>query len=535
MNMKIGPRILLGYGAALVVVAAVGIVAYRASNELVQSADWVTHSHQVKESLAQVLAALTDAETGQRGFVLTGEERYLDPYKSGIAVVDDRMRTLRELTADNPVEQMRIERLQTAATSKLAELQHVIELRRQNGERAALAEVLTDKGKKDMEEIRRVVGDMNEEENALLRDRDRTVKATARYATASMLFGGALVVFLVVAIGLLTQRSITLPLSQFMQFVGRVGDGDLTHEAKISSRDELGELAQCLDQMVSGLKNVAGQTRMATENLNAAAAEILASTQQQAAGTGEQAAAIQQTTTTMEEVTQSGVADFAAGKAGGGIRRGDVRGQPDRSAGGRKYQPHHGDDSRTGRSGGRKRRIAERENAGDRGDHLDGQRSCRAISPAGAECGDRSRSRGRTRTELLGDRERSEESGGSVARGHSAGAVDPWRHPKGHQQLRHVDGRSRQEGGIRQTAGGRGGPDDSRDDRQHPAERSGVPADCRRANQQQIGFTQVMQAIRDIGQASQQTASSTRQLEKAAVNLTALAQQLQKAVERYRI
>jgi methyl-accepting chemotaxis protein len=55
------------------------------------------------------------------------------------------------------------------------------------------------------------------------------------------------------------------------------------------------------------------------------------------------------------------------------------------------------------------------------------------------------------------------------------------------------------------------------------------------SNQQQIGFTQVMQAVRDIGQASQQTASSTRQLEKAALNLTALAQQLQKAVERYRL
>jgi methyl-accepting chemotaxis protein len=55
------------------------------------------------------------------------------------------------------------------------------------------------------------------------------------------------------------------------------------------------------------------------------------------------------------------------------------------------------------------------------------------------------------------------------------------------------------------------------------------------ANQQQIGFTQVMQAVRDIGQASQQSAASTSQLEKSAVNMTALAQQLQKAVERYRV
>jgi methyl-accepting chemotaxis protein len=55
------------------------------------------------------------------------------------------------------------------------------------------------------------------------------------------------------------------------------------------------------------------------------------------------------------------------------------------------------------------------------------------------------------------------------------------------------------------------------------------------SSQQQIGFSQVTQAIRDIGQASQQSAASTRQLEKAALSLTALAQQLQKAVERYRI
>jgi methyl-accepting chemotaxis protein len=55
------------------------------------------------------------------------------------------------------------------------------------------------------------------------------------------------------------------------------------------------------------------------------------------------------------------------------------------------------------------------------------------------------------------------------------------------------------------------------------------------ANQQQIGFAQVMQAVRDIGQASQQSAASTSQLEKSAVNMTALAQQLQKAVEIYQV
>ena len=88
MKMSIGRRILVGYGVALLATGAVGIVAYRGISELVASADWVAHTHKVKEAISAVGSALLDAETGQRGFVLTGEERYLEPYLSGIKVTD---------------------------------------------------------------------------------------------------------------------------------------------------------------------------------------------------------------------------------------------------------------------------------------------------------------------------------------------------------------------------------------------------------------------------------------------------------------
>ena len=77
MKMSIGGRILAGYGVALLVTGAVGVVVYRGMSELVATADWVTHTHKVKEAVAEVNSALKDAETGQRGFLLTGEERYL--------------------------------------------------------------------------------------------------------------------------------------------------------------------------------------------------------------------------------------------------------------------------------------------------------------------------------------------------------------------------------------------------------------------------------------------------------------------------
>src|SRR6266404_3941235 len=311
IDMKIGTRILTGYGLALVVFAGVGIVAYRGTTELVDSADWVSHTHRVKEDLFELRSALQDAETGQRGFLLTGNERYLEPYNAGIKLVKHYIDELRELTADNRNQQTRLATLESFVANKLAELAETIGLRKQGSERAAfqsaLQVVVSGKGKIIMDEIRRVISEMEEEEGGLLRQRDQRAKATAHFAMASIIFGGLLAVSLVSAAGLLIQRSITRPLGAFMQFVGRVGEGDLTHQAKISSADELGELAQQLDQMVAGLKDVAGQTRLATGNLNSASAEILASAQQQAASTGEQAAAIQQTTTTMEEVTQSGV------------------------------------------------------------------------------------------------------------------------------------------------------------------------------------------------------------------------------------
>jgi methyl-accepting chemotaxis protein len=306
VNMRIGTRILLGYGMALLLVSTVGIIAYRATSELTESAAWVTHSHQVKETLSDTLSSLKDAETGQRGFVLTGAERYLEPYNGAAKLIDEHLQELQQLTVDNPSQQGRVARLKTLAAEKLAELAETVALRRQHGEKAAVEVVLTDRGKNTMDEIRRVAAEMAAEESKLLKERDEQAKATARFSSLSMIFGGVVILVLVSVVGFLIHRSITRPLTSFMQFVTRVGEGDLTQQANITSADELGELGKCLDQMVAGLKAVASQSRSATENLTSASAEILASTQQQAASTGEQAAAVQQTTITMEEVTQSG-------------------------------------------------------------------------------------------------------------------------------------------------------------------------------------------------------------------------------------
>jgi methyl-accepting chemotaxis protein len=535
VNMRIGTRILAGYGLALVVVGGVGVVAYRATNELVDGADWVTHTHRVKETLADVRSSLKDAETGQRGYLLTGEERYLEPYHSAIKVIDRHIQALRELTADNRDQQRRLDLLGSLAAGKLAELAETIELRRQHGERAAAQVVLTDRGKNIMDEIRKLIDAMDEEESELLRQRDLRAKATAHFAITAMIFGGLLVLVLVTTVGVLIQRSITLPLAAFMQFVGRVGEGDLTHQAKISSSDELGELAQHLDQMVAGLKDVATQTRSATENLNSAAAEILASTQQQATSSGEQAAAIQQTTTTMEEVTQSGAQISERAK------------QVAASAEATSAASHAGlqavENTNRNMEAIREQAEAVAENVVSLSERtqavaeiistvndLAEQSHLLALNAAieAAAAGEHGRSFAVIASEVKNLADQSREATvqvrsilGDIQKGINSSVMLT------EEAVKRVESGKQQADVADRTI-----RDMTESIQQSVQAFQQIVAG---ANQQQIGFTQVMQAVRDIGQASQQTASSTQQMERAAVNLTTLAQQLQKAVARYRI
>lgn len=118
---------------------------------------------------------------------------------------------------------------------------------------------------------------------------------------------GLIVTVLGIVISWLITRGIVQPLSGVLSGAQRIAQGDLsTQRLEVASNDEIGSLAQGFNEMLDGLKNLTGQTAAVTENLNAAAAQILASTQQQATGTKEQAATIQQINATMEEVRQAG-------------------------------------------------------------------------------------------------------------------------------------------------------------------------------------------------------------------------------------
>lgn len=167
---------------SLLVVA--GILSFRYHQLLLSQRASIEHTYQVLTTLESTLVYAIDAETGQRGFIITGEDRYLEPYDRALAQIGPLANRLRALVSDSAVQQRRVDRLEYAVALKLAELHETVQARRNQGLEAARALVLRDEGKRTMDEVRAVVAEMRVAESELLDQRNAQAHATERWLLA---------------------------------------------------------------------------------------------------------------------------------------------------------------------------------------------------------------------------------------------------------------------------------------------------------------------------------------------------------------
>ncbi len=185
-------------------------ISYRNTLKLVENEHWVSHTHQVLTELEAMISTLKDAETGQRGYLLTGEERYLEPYKNATASLSDKLDKLQILTAENHLQQQRISSLKITITSKLAELQETIEIRRQQNLEVALRVVKSGRGKQIMDGIRQQVAVMVAEESQLLQERSQESEASVNFTVLTFTIATGVDVLLLALVYYLVKRAHTL-------------------------------------------------------------------------------------------------------------------------------------------------------------------------------------------------------------------------------------------------------------------------------------------------------------------------------------
>ena len=128
-------------------------------------------------ALESIISFAKDAETGQRGYIITGEPRYFEVYNAAVSAINEPVRTLEQLTRDNPAQQARIPVLKNRIANRLKILEEALGLRKEKGLEAARETILTDRGKIEMDELRKQVDEMASVERQLLDGEIGTLRA----------------------------------------------------------------------------------------------------------------------------------------------------------------------------------------------------------------------------------------------------------------------------------------------------------------------------------------------------------------------
>jgi len=178
MKWSIEKKTGAGLAVAGMILLLVAGLLYRNGRSFIEASEWVSHTHEVLGELEATLSAVAEAQTAARGYIITGQEAFLEPYRAAAPEVRANLDRLKSLTADNPRQQGRLAILENAVAEEFDLLQQDIDLRKQKGFEAAQRRVATGIGTQQMNHVRTIVSEMKQEEQELLERRARDFRAS---------------------------------------------------------------------------------------------------------------------------------------------------------------------------------------------------------------------------------------------------------------------------------------------------------------------------------------------------------------------
>ena len=171
-NLSARNLVILGMTVTTLLLVLVGGLQWRSGNDFRTSGEWTVHTRTVLLDLESLLTCMLDAETSQRGYLLTHKEGYLDPYQHSLSSIHDQIQTLQLLTSYNPKEKIDLDRLEVLIKTKFDEMAQTIALEKADNHASALQILDSGYSKSTMDEIRSTVRKMQESETSLLHLRD---------------------------------------------------------------------------------------------------------------------------------------------------------------------------------------------------------------------------------------------------------------------------------------------------------------------------------------------------------------------------
>ncbi|MEH2191827.1 MAG: GAF domain-containing protein [Nostoc sp.] len=179
-------KIAAGFGVASVILVLIGVVSYQNTTVSTRNRTAIKNTYQKINSLEQLLSQINNAETGQRNYIITGKQTYLKPYQASVANLDQEIAKLKNLTTDQLKQQKQIARLEFLIAAKFTELNQTINLRQKKGAEAALQVLVTSKSQNLMDDIRKTIDEIENEERERRRQLSQTAQAWTRKTTMAI-------------------------------------------------------------------------------------------------------------------------------------------------------------------------------------------------------------------------------------------------------------------------------------------------------------------------------------------------------------
>ena len=309
-NWTLKKRLTLTFAAILALASAVMGVALFNTAKLRETVDWNSHTYRVLAESNSMLLNMVNIETGLRGFVAGGDEKFLEPFKAGQQAFGAAFDKAKSLTSDNPTQQGRLDKLMSNHRQFMEVANALVTLRRdatagKSSVDALLREFSAGKDKAAMDAFRAGIAEFANEESGLLAVRSAAMESTMSATTTTLVLGGLVLFALTGAAGLALTRSVFRQLgaepSDAAAAVDAVARGDLTVRISLHPGDTTSLMAS-LGGMRDSLVKVVAEVRGNSESVATASAQIAQGNQDLSGRTEEQASALQQTAATMEQL-----------------------------------------------------------------------------------------------------------------------------------------------------------------------------------------------------------------------------------------
>ena len=304
-------KLTLTFAAILAVAGILFSIAVFNLGQMRDATHWNTHTYKVLATGQGMLLNMVNIETGLRGFVASGKEKFLEPLTAGKSAFKEHFDTAKSLTSDNPAQQARLAKMLAQHEQFLGVAASLTALRTSVNDGKASADELqrefaAGRDKAAMDAFRADVADFLKVESDLLAQRSAALDAESKTTSLIMIAGGLTLCAVTVVLGLLLSRSVFRQLGgephQAVEVANAMASGNLAVQIHLQAGDT-GSLMARLAHMRTSLSSVVSNVRGNAESVATASAQIAQGNADLSQRTEQQASALQQTAATMEELS----------------------------------------------------------------------------------------------------------------------------------------------------------------------------------------------------------------------------------------